>query len=160
MVKLHRRLMIGGMAAGLTSLVLPLGLSWGQEETEIDQVQIRWRVPREEVEDLRERLAFEGETIPDETTIDGTRGLPAIYILVGAVALALLSSSLVDGYRDVKYGGIIIDARGEELLIKSEVSFPSDKIVIVAPDGELQVHQADDSVDFGELVRAVLGRPE
>ncbi len=85
---------------------------------ESQSVNIQWRVPAEQVNTVREELNFEGQVIPDKSTITDDRGLPLIYILI-------------EIYKDTKYGGVIVRKNKKgELLIENNANLERGTIII------------------------------
>jgi len=98
---------------------------------ESQSVNIQWRVPAEQVNTVREELNFEGQVIPDKSTITDDRGLPLIYILIGAVALGQIATTLLEIYKDTKYGGVIVRKNKKgELLIENNANLERGTIII------------------------------
>jgi hypothetical protein len=98
---------------------------------ENQSVNIQWRVPAEQVNTVREELNFEGQVIPDKSTITDDRGLPLIYILIGAVALGQIATTLLEIYKDTKYGGVVVRKNKKgELLIENNANLERGTIII------------------------------
>lgn len=102
---------------------------------ENETVKIKWRVPREQVRGVEKDLNFQGEIIPDKSTIEDDRGLPLIYILIGGVALGSLAKTLLSIYKDARYGGIIVRKNEQgEIVIENDKRL--DKGTIIVDQGE------------------------
>jgi hypothetical protein len=70
-------------------------------------------------------------SIPDKSTITDDRGLPLIYILIGAVALGQIATTLLEIYKDTKYGGVIVRKNKKgELLIENNANLERGTIII------------------------------
>ena len=88
---------------------------------ENETVTIKWRVPREQVPIVRDDLSFQREIIPDKSTIEDDRGLPLVYILIGVVALRSLAKTILDIYKDARYGGVIVKKNEKgEIVIEND----------------------------------------
>ena len=123
-----RRNFLAGLILGLTATQVPLGSLYAQET---ESVRINWSVPSEQLSAVREDLNFGGQVIPDETSREDGRGLPLIYILIGAVTLGQLAKTLLEIYKDSKYGGVVLRKNKKgELVIKNEPSLERGTIII------------------------------
>lgn len=151
---LKRRKFLGGLMLGLllSQLFNPTILA---EEDE--SITIQWRVPREQVPTVRDNLEFQGEIIPDKSTIEDDRGLPLIYIFVGVVTLDSVAKTVLDIYKDAKYGGVIIrrDEKGE-LLIENNPSLDKGTIVIDQGDDVKVVFEENEQPQEIKLLEALI----
>jgi hypothetical protein len=82
-------------------------------------VPIIWYVPAERTISIQASLGLTASAIPDVTTVDDSRSPAAIYILAGSVALGTLCETLLNVYKNWKYGGILIrrDKKGRLELV-------------------------------------------
>jgi hypothetical protein len=123
-----RRNFLAGLILGLTVTQVPLRSLYAQET---ESVRINWSVPSEQLSAVREDLNFGGQVMPDETSREDGRGLPLIYILIGAVTLGQLAKTLLEIYKDSKYGGVVVRKNKKgELVIKNEPSLERGTIII------------------------------
>lgn len=137
----------------------PLRL-WAAEAATVD---LEWRVPAARLERARDDLGFRDEQVrPDASTVGSDRGLPLIYILVGAASLIELSRALYDIYRDLKAqdeGATVIDATGKKLVISHDLKGPAGKILVRQPGGKVEVldgRKGYDSAKWLELLGTVV----
>lgn len=152
-----RRLWTVALLFGVAAGPLPL---WAADTGQV--VELEWSVPAARLERARDDLRFRDDQVkPDSRAADDTRGLPLIYILVGAVSLIELSRALYDVYRDIKAqdeGATIIDATGRKLVITHDLKGPAGKILVRQPGGKVEVLDARkgyDSAKWLELLQAV-----
>ena len=125
---INRRILLTGFMAMIFARLFPEILVRGQESQSVD---VLWRVPEEQIETVREQLNFDGEITGDTSTIDEDRGLPLIYIFAGIFALSQIAKTLLEVYRDARYGGIIVRKNKEgKLLIENDSRLNSGTIVI------------------------------
>ena len=150
-MKQPRRIVLTGFMAMIFARLLPEKLVQGQEA---DSVDIQWRVPREQVKTVEEELNFDGEVTGDKSTIEDSKGLPLIYILAGVVAVSQLARTLLEVYRDVRYGGIVVHSENGELLIDNDPRFSSGKLIIVQGE-EVKVIQAKNQPQPTEVIDAL-----
>ena len=133
--------------------LFPEMLVRGQETESIDIV---WRVPREQVQEVREQLNFEGEIKGDPSTIEDSKGLPLIYILIGIVAVGQLAKTLLEVYRDVKYGGIIVRSEGKgKLRIDNDPRLSSGTIIVQQKDKVEVTFRDKDNPSPSDLIKAL-----
>jgi hypothetical protein len=108
-------------------------------------VPIIWYVPAERTISIQASLGLSGSAIPDVTTVDNSRSPAAIYILAGSVALGTLCETLLNVYKNWKYGGVLIrrDKKGRLELVN-------------AP----QIENGTIIVDQGNNVKVILGEKD
>ena len=150
---IKRREFLGGLAlAVFLSPFFSALVSAKQEQA----VTIEWYVPNEQYVDIQESLEFKGQAIPDESTREDDRSPALIYILVGAVALGTLAETLLNVYKDWKYGGIIVtkDKKGK-LLIKSEPSLDRGTIIVDQGKEPKIIFKEKDEPKYKELMDAL-----
>lgn len=150
---IKRREFLGGLAlAVFLSPFFSALVSAKQEQA----VTIKWYVPNEQSVDIQESLEFKGQAIPDESTREDDRSPALIYILVGAVALGTLAETLLNVYKDWKYGGIIVtkDKKGK-LLIKSEPSLDRGTIIVDQGKEPKIIFKEKDEPKYKELMDAL-----
>jgi hypothetical protein len=113
-------------------------------------------VPRKQVKTVREELNFEGKIIPDLSTVEDDRGLPLIYILIGAVTLTTLAKTLLEIYKDAKYGGVIV-RRNEKgkLEVENDPALSSGIIIIDQGDDVKIIFREKDEPKTQELIEAL-----
>ncbi len=150
-MKHGRRIVLTGFTAILFSSLFSKMVVFGQEA---DSVDIQWRVPREQVSTVKEELNFDGEISGDESTIEDTKGLPLIYIFVGVVAIAQLARTLLEVYRDVRYGGIVVHNENGQVLIDNDPRFSSGTIIVIQED-KVEVFQDQNQPQLTEVIDAL-----
>ena len=155
---LRRRAWTMALLFGVAAGPLPL---WAAETGQA--VELEWSVPATRLERARGELGFHDDQVrADASTLGGDRGLPLIYILVGAASLIELSRALYDVYRDIKTqdeGATIIDASGKKLVITHDLKGPAGKILVRQPGGKVEVldgRKGYDSAKWLELLGAVV----
>ncbi len=150
-IKRVRRMILLGMLVFPFSRFLKLQV-YGQETA---TTTIEWRIPREQVKTVTEQLTFTGEITGDPATVEDTKGLPLVYILVGAVALAELAKILLEVYRDIKYGGIVIRSENGKIQIENKPEISSGTIIIQEKDTVKVIFQEKDKPQILDLVKAI-----
>ena len=88
---LKRRRFLGSLIVGLLGIQLFNQIILAEED---ESITIQWRVPREQVPTVRDNLNFQGEIVPDKSTIEDDRGLPLVYIFVGVVTLGSVAKTV------------------------------------------------------------------
>lgn len=150
-MKHSRRILLVGFIALFFSRLFSNMVVLGQET---DSVDIQWRVPREQVSTVKEGLNFDGKISGDESTIEDTKGLPLIYIFVGVVAVFELARTLLEVYRDVKYGGIVVHQENGKVVIDNDPRFSSGTIIVIQED-EITVFQDQNQPQLTEVINAI-----
>ncbi|MEL6438728.1 MAG: hypothetical protein AAFQ80_05660 [Cyanobacteria bacterium J06621_8] len=150
-MKLTRRVVLTGFMTIIFARLFPKISVRGQET---DSVDIQWRVPREQVGTVREELNFDGEITGDKSTIEDTKGLPLIYIFAGIVAVGQLARTLLQVYRDVRYGGLVLHSKDGEVFIDNDPRFSSGTIIIIQGD-EIKVFQDKNQPQPTEVIDAL-----
>lgn len=119
-----------------------------------DQINIHWRVPREDVGMVREQLRFAGQITPDETTRDDNRGLPLIYVFAGFVSLPYLVDALIAAARGATCGGVVIDGAASDITIVCEPRLDGGIVVVRSPEG-IEVQRFEMLPDPSDLLGAL-----
>jgi hypothetical protein len=104
------------------------------------QVQVEWTIPAPQMADVQAHLALPAQPIASK---DGTRGPPLFYLLAGAAALPSVVDAIISVYRDVIYGGVVIDACNDQIEIHNDRSIPG-KVMVVRCAEKLALYAAAD----------------
>jgi hypothetical protein len=107
--------------------------------TTSENVAVEWRVPRDEVGEIVDNLKFQGQIVPDMSSVPDTRGIPLIYIIGGLLYLPSFLDSLALIYNKQKYGGVVIDVRKEMIRVRHDPALAG-SIIIVDENGAI-VHK-------------------
>ena len=129
----------------------PFYLAWGASD---ERVSIRWIVHRDRLEPLKKDLRWEGKIEPDLTSRRDTRGLPILYILAGALGVSQLAKSLIGVAKDYRHGGLMVDARGENLVIKDLPSLDRGTILVVSKNGE-KIFRPESDFDMSAFLKSL-----
>lgn len=143
-----RRIVLKGFILMLLARLFSERLALSQETNSVD---IQWRVPREQVRTVEEKLNFDGEVTGDKSTIEDTKGLPLIYIFAGVVAVGQLARTLLQVYRDVRYGGLVVHSKDGQVFIDNDPRFSSGSIIIIQGD-EVRVFQDKNQPQPSEVI--------
>jgi hypothetical protein len=112
--------------------------------------EFRWRVNKVHLETVKSALRFEGEITQEEDA----KGIPLVFIFVGAVLLPYLAKAILALRRDIVHGGIVIDTRGEKIDISTDKSLPGGVIVMITPQ-DTRLYERDEIGNPAELVSAL-----
>lgn len=104
------------------------------------QVQIKWTIPAPQLTDVQERLALPAQPVASK---DGTRGPPLFYLLAGAATLPSVVDAIISVYREVIYGGVVIDACNDRMEIHNDRSIPGKVMVVRCADKVVVYASAD-----------------
>jgi len=149
-----RRDFIKGLILGTTVLVFSPRPLLSATASENDSLRnFRWRLPTAHFETVKKELRFEGEITEEKDA----KGLPLVYIFVGAVLLLYLAKAILAVRREIVYGGVLIDTRGKEIVIDTNKSLSAGVIVIVTPEGT-QLYERDEINDPAELIKILRRR--
>lgn len=151
-MKQTRRIVLTGFMAMIFARLFPVMLVRGQET---ESANIEWRVPREQVREVREQLNFNGKITGDPATIEDSKGLPLIYIFVGAAALAQLAKTLLDVYRDARYGGIVVRSENGKVRIENDPRLSSGTIIVQQKDKVEVTFREKDNPSPSDLIKAL-----
>lgn len=146
-----RRTVLTGFSAMIFAYLFPFKLVQGQDT---DSVDIQWRVPREQVRTIEDELNFDGEITGDKSTIEDSKGLPLIYILAGVVAVSQLARTLLEVYRDLRYGGLIVHSKDGKVLIDNDPRFSSGTLIIIQGE-EVKVIQDNNKPQPTDVIDAL-----
>jgi len=135
--------LVGGAAT-----IAPVGQSTQADEP---QVQVEWRVPTPQLTDVQERLALPAQPLPSE---DNSRGPPLFYLLAGAAALPSVVDAIILLYREVVYGGVVIDACNDRLEIHNDRAIPG-KVMVVRCAEKLTPLYIADQVQPADLIKVL-----
>ncbi len=116
------------------------------------QRAIRWRVPKVYYETVKREFRFEGEIKAGDKD---EKGLPLVFIFVGVALLPYLAKAVLALRREIVYGGVVIDTRGETIDIVTDKSLSSGVIIVVSPEGT-NLYERDEIENPTELVDVLL----
>lgn len=146
-----RRIILTGFIATIFARLFPSKLVQGQDT---DSVDIQWRVPREQVRTIEDELNFDGEITGDKSTVEDSKGLPLIYILAGVVAVSQLARTLLEVYRDLRYGGLVVHSKDGKVLIDNDPRFSNGTLIIIQED-EVKVIQTQDKPQPADVINSL-----
>lgn len=146
-----RRHFLKSLSLGTATIVLWSRLLLSATESgDYSPREFRWRVPIAHFETVKKELRFEGEIAEEKDA----KGLPLIFIFVGAVLIPYLAKAILAIRREIVYGGVLIDTRGDKIEIDTDKSLSSGVIVIVTPDGA-QLYERDEIENPTEMVEVL-----
>lgn len=120
----------GVMAAAASFLFALSGTAVDAQDKE--SIGIVWQLSETEADQVAAKLDFDGEILPVEG--EEVRGAPLV-VLVGVAVLPSLVDSVINFYRDLTQGGVIIDASGEEIEIVNNTGIPYGTILVRDSEG-------------------------
>lgn len=131
---------VAAVAAGVAGLGGPV---WAA-----DEVEVTWQVPAPRLTPAIEASGFPRDRVEaDETSVDDTKGLPLLYLLVGMMALPALVQGLVSVYKDYAYGMTVVDASGKTLKITHDPKGSADVLIVRHRDGKVTTHDGRRAID-------------
>ena len=108
-------------------------------------------MPTPQLAAVEQRLDFTGEQIPGRTT---DRSSPLFVVLAGLVSLPSLAEAVASVYREVVYGGVVINACGNNLQIHNDHRLPGE-VLVVRCGQDVGIYRSKD-VAVPELVKALV----
>lgn len=125
-------------------------------------VTVDWVMPREQVELVNGVLKLGGEQIRGVPgSAEDTKGLPLLYVILGAVVVVALAEAILSIYRDAKYGGVSVDASSGKFVVQSNLAIPPGTVLIKDRDGQVRVHELPPKgalLKLTELLLAAMGK--
>jgi hypothetical protein len=101
--------------AGISSLALPaFAEEKGVSRDPSSKVRVEWQVTKDQADDVKKVLP-----LTQTATSNTSNQLVAASILVGAAFIPELAQAVIDVYYRYKNGGVIIDARGEPIIVQT-----------------------------------------
>ena len=130
--------------------LLAMGIQQPQCALAADAVPLRWITTHDVAQRLIPELDF--ETGPTLTPVPSDLDLkaPPLVMLAGVALLPAVANALVAAYRNLVYGGLVIEVKDGELLIRSDRRLPYGTVVIT--DDSVTVHRIDELPDSSALV--------
>lgn len=135
---------IASLASTATAQVTP-----GARETDI--IDFQWELPRRYAGRAAQYLGVDRSHIFAAPETDATRGGPVIVIIIAALLLVALARALVAFYRDVRYGGLIVQDTERGFSIRYDRRIP-DHVIIIRDRNGVTVHELrDEQVNVRDL---------
>ena len=138
----------------LAVLLIPL---LSQAETQ-QRATVTWHIETEKLKKLREELKLKpAQIIPDPKSVAEDRGLPAVYIVTAVLLLPDLAKALVDVYKDIRYGQVIInqDAAGK-INIWNVPEASNDTLVFIDAKGNIVFKDNIRTIDAKSLLEKLI----
>lgn len=113
--------------------------------------EFQWRVPVVHFETVKNELQYEGVVTQEKDA----KGVPLVYIFIGAALLPYLAKAILALRRETVHGGVVIDTRGDKIDIDTDKKLPAGVIVMVTPEGA-KFYEHDEIANPTELVSALM----
>ena len=147
-----RRQFLKSLILSTVGLGLMAKLNRAETATNKDRpYDFHWRVPKVHFETVKKELTFEGEITEEKDA----KGLPLVFIFVGAVLLPYLANAILALRREIVHGGVVIDTRGNKIVIDTDKSLPGGVILVVTSEGT-EFYEREQISDPTELVSALM----
>ena len=117
-------------------------------------IKFSWELSRSFAKPVSERLGLSDKNITAAPNSETDRGLPIIVIIIGVVALIALVKEIINVYRDLKYGGLIVQDKGGELVIKNDPRLPG-HVIIVKDRRGVTIHELSGELTTGDVLKAL-----
>ena len=116
-----------------------------------EPLRFRWRANVPQAEVIQRTLSFDGTT----AKTSGDKAIGVSVIFAGAVMIPYLAKSIWSVVRDVRYGGLVIDMRGDEVVIENDPRLDGGIIVLIKPDGSTEFHHESKFPDAGGIASLI-----
>lgn len=133
-------LQVAAVAAGVAGL--------GDGAWAASGVEVTWQVPAARLSQAVETSGFPLDRVEaDAASVEDTKGLPLLYLLVGVMALPALAQGLVSVYKDFAYGMTVVDASGKTVQITHDPKGSADVLIVRHRDGKVTTHEGRRAID-------------
>jgi hypothetical protein len=157
----RRRIVLIDAAVALSGTLLAPALGFcqvgrkGTDSADAGQsISFEWELPEDFAKPVRARLGAAVERTTTAPASSSDRSAPVIVIIVGAAALTSLAQVIISSYRDVRYGGVIIEDRGESISIKTDPRLSS-RVIIVKDKRGVTVHEMSGSPNAKDVLEGL-----
>lgn len=162
MLGTFRRIAIAAiMIPAAVTFAAPAGAA---ERSEDSPVQFQWAVRTPDLKALTGSLSKRGATLEpgtrpfvppaNEKEDYGEAKFAPLAVIAGAVAFSVVAQAILDFYRGATRGGVVVDARGRELVIREQPALQPGTILVIGADGKPTRFDAS-RVDAASLAKAV-----
>jgi hypothetical protein len=97
---------------------------------------------------------------PKEDEIDDTMdpSFEPLMVLVGSASAVFIIERIVHTLKNYKFGGAVVDLRGEKVTVTPAQAFDAGTIVIVKPNGDVDTRKSDSKpIDVISAIKILLG---
>jgi hypothetical protein len=142
------------------------GASAHAEEADTDKKRIRLVISAVDEDRVRDIVAGSGgQTDPGHNKYDpnpseqGTSTDPnfaPLIVIVAVMVVGYLAKTIVNLWQQVHYGGLVIDARGNDIVVKENQALPGGVVVIITADNKVQEFTPKDESELGKILKTTL----
>lgn len=141
----------------LISIAILMAIDNSLAQSNASGIAFQWKVPGERLQQAREATKLSVNQIyGDESSVDHTKGLPALYVIAGIIMLPELAKALMDVYKDWKYGSMVIDSRSDSLVIYHDPQGRADTTIVKSRDGTVLLYENRNSFDATKWLQLLL----
>ena len=151
-IALTRRSFIGSLASSalLVDEVKAQPPEWNAVPADAT-VQIEWELPRRYAAGVASQLGVPRSQIRPSPHSDASRGGGVLVIIVATVLAIALARTIVSIYRDLRYGGLIIQDTPRGLYVRHDRRLPGNIVIIRDRNGTTVRVLRDSEVNLRDL---------
>jgi hypothetical protein len=154
MAKRAGRTQARGLARLCAVALIGLGLCLPHQGHAAQGLPLRWITTHDAALRLMPELTFEDSpTLTIVPSDDLDLKAPPLVILAGIALLPSIANALIVAYRNLLYGGIIVEMEGDHLVIRTDRRLPYGTLIV--RDGEVSVYRVDELPDSAELMAGI-----
>jgi hypothetical protein len=139
------------------------------EQADILRTPVKIVVPAVDEARVRDIIASSGgQASPGSTRYEPPPGerqnttdpnFSPLVILIVALTASYLATTIFRLWSDIKFGGVVVDARGSELLIKEDHAIPRGTVIVVgAEKDKVQEFTPKDETELGNILKSAIVR--
>ena len=117
-------------------------------------VSFEWEIPQRYANRAARYLEVGEDRIVPAPDAEPVRGGPVVVLILAAVAVIMLARAIISIYRDVRYGGMIVQDVGGRLYIRHDRRLPG-RVIIIKDRNGITVRELRGDVNPGDIVRAL-----
>jgi hypothetical protein len=117
-------------------------------------VAFEWQLPQEFADPVRAQLGRAVERMTTAPDGSNDRAAPLLAIIVGAAALTVIADAIMSNYRDIRYGGLIVEDSGKHLSIRTDARLPA-RVIIIKDKRGVAVRELSGQASAKELVESL-----
>lgn len=82
-----------------------------------------------------------------------------LVILLVAFTANYLATTVFRLWSDIKFGGVVVDARGSELSVKENQAIPRGTVIVIGVEKDkVQEFTPKDETELGNILKSVIGK--
>lgn len=121
-------------------------------------VDIRWRIPAEQVSEIQKILQASPENFSADTdSYLDDKALPLVYILISTTVAVEVARAILAIYKDARFGGVVVSSIENKLVIENNPALPGGTIIIKDKNGSIVAHKNEQNTTLDNLITSLIG---